>query len=158
VLLLSEANAEQDQVADFVRVILATEYLRIRVKVRPGEVKPPILAALPGAAIALDENDLFAAFEDCSVVLGTYSTALYEAIFALRPAVVLATRFSYGHQIALDGLADMANTPEQVQDVIRNAAQTTADELLRRRRVVWGEPSQAGAGVLLDTAEATLWS
>ena len=94
----------------------------------------------------------------CDVVMGTYSTVLYEAVLALLPAIVLNTSFTYGHDIACDGLAGFAESPEGVSSSVLKACALPEEELIRRRDAIWGERLVDGACALFDAAETRLWS
>ncbi len=161
ILLISEPRARQREVAIYVERLLASGGCRVLVKVRPGEEVPHFrLAEDEGEAPleVLRSDTVYEAFERCDVVVGTYSSVLYEAVLALVPAVVLKTTFGYGHEIAEDGLVELAVSPEVVVRTVERAAALGRGERLRRRRALWGEAPTDGARRLFDVAEARLWA
>jgi hypothetical protein len=159
VLLVSEPRTNFADVAPYVEALHEDRDIEIIVKTRPGETSPPIAKLLgrdrvhwiPGSV------PLHEAILQCDVVLGTYSTVLYEAALLLRPAVVLDTPFRYGHDLVRDGLGDFACTPQEVVMVTRRAHATDAAERDRRRNTIWGDALRDGARTLFDVAEQRLW-
>ncbi len=102
-------------------------------------------------------GSVYEAFTQSDVIVGTYSTALYEAILALHPVVVLNTSFAYGHEIVRDGLADFAESPGRLADTLLQTTLHPRAELLRRRKIVWGVQISDGASALFDMAEERRW-
>ncbi len=161
ILVISEPRARQREVARYVEKLRDAGNFRVSIKVRPGEEVPhfrPAGGEAGGALEVLRSDTVYEAFERCDVAVGTYSSVLYEAVLALVPVVVLRTTFSYGHEIAEDGLAELASSPEVVVETVERAAGLDRRELLRRRQVLWGEAPPDGARRLFDAAETRLWS
>jgi hypothetical protein len=162
VLLASEPRAPQDEVAAYVRALLADERFVVQVKTRPGESQPHACRGLSDAErsriVLISGGTVFDAFCSSDVVAATYSSVLYEAALALRPAVCLKSTFAYGEDIAQDGLADTSQTPAGVCDIVARVAGTSGAELDRRCRMIWGDRIEDGARALFDEAERRLWS
>lgn len=160
ILLLSEPRARQDEVRSYVRRLLAAEGCRVVLKVRPGEAVPHfrLRGGQEGSHLeVLRSGTVYEAFESCDVVVGTYSSVLYEAALALLPAVLLRTTFSYGHELVEDGLAELAERPEEVVETVERAAALDLRERRRRRDALWGDAPLDGARHLFDVAESRLW-
>ncbi len=161
VLLASEPRPSRRQVARYLERLLADAAVQLLVKLRPGEPRPRF-AELPAAAARRIEivrtATTYESFARCDVVIGTYSSVLYEAALVMRPAVVLHTDFSYGYDIVEDGLAGFAESPEVVVERVLEAARLDEEELDRRRREIWGDRLTDGASELFDAAEARLWA
>lgn len=160
VLFISEPRAPQEEVLRYLSQILTDQRFQVMMKLRDGEQRPD--SSKPGGAMGKQLNvvhggSVYEAFAQSDVIVGTYSTALYEAILALHPVVVLNTSFIYGHEIVRDGLAEFAESPDQLADTLLQAASHSRVELLRRREIVWGEEISDGASALFDMAEEKLW-
>ena len=84
------------------------------------------------------------------MVLGTYSSVLYEAILAHRPVVVVKTSSPFGFTLGEEGLAELADAPEAIESATARAAGLPLEELERRRRVVWGDTTLDGARAIVD--------
>lgn len=161
VLLISEPHAVQQEVAGFLLRVLKDPRFEVKLKIRPGENDPAILKWLSQEAASalkiVDTSTVFEAFSQSDVVAGTHSTVLYEAILAQRPVVVFHTSYTYGHDIVLEGLAELAGSPDEVAEILMQSNRIPAEELLRRRKQLWGEEIHDGASRLFDRAESVLW-
>ncbi|MBI5849147.1 MAG: hypothetical protein HZB31_14580 [Nitrospirae bacterium] len=145
VLIVSEPRARLSEVKCYAQVLASDARFRITVKLRPGEdiSKARIdWGDTTGQMQFLTTGTVFEAFRDADVVLGTYSTVLYEAALALKPALIVNTSFTYGHDLAKDGLAFWAENPHSVCDIAVRAFQTPIVELLSRRDRLWGKLEQ----------------
>jgi hypothetical protein len=78
-------------------------------------------------------SDTKVALGKASVVLGTYSTFLYDAVEALKPVVYMKTKSDFGEGIVTSGLATVAESPKNICNVVR-AAYLTSEEVLRARK------------------------
>ena len=160
VLLISESRARHEEVARYIEELAADGRFRVMLKLRPGEEHTfldRVVDSAPGAMQMIRGGTVYEAFSQADVVLGTYSTTLYEAVLALVPVVVVNTSFTYGHDIARDGLAEFAESPESVCDVVLRAAKLSQEELIWRRNAIWGEGLTDGATTLFDVAQDRLW-
>lgn len=161
VLVVSEPRTPPDEVAPYLRALLTDVRIRVAVKTRPGEARPYACRGLGEAEMAqinlVPGGTVFEAFADADVVIAAYSSVLYEAAMALLPIVHLSTSFSYGKDIATDGLAVSAESPRQICAAVRDAAGESDSTLKARRERIWGSFVPAGASALLDEAEERLW-
>jgi len=160
VLLVSEHLARQDDVLRYIEQLLDDERFQLMLKLRPGEEWPHLnksADAQIGSLRIIHGGTVYEALSQSDVVLGTYSSVLYEAALALRPAVVLNTSFDFGHDIVRDGLAEFAKSPECVRDVVLRASALPREELIRRRNAIWGDRIIDGTSTLFDVAESRLW-
>jgi hypothetical protein len=159
VLLVSEPRARQEQVLRYVEKLLRDERFQVLLKVRPGEEIPhfnPSVNATSGSLQIIQGRTVYESFTQADVVVGTYATVLFEAVLALRPAVVFNTSFTYEHDLAHDGLVEFAESPDRVCDVVLRASALSEEELIRRRNVMWGEQIMDGTAILFDVAKTRL--
>ncbi|MDH3254103.1 MAG: hypothetical protein OEM62_03850, partial [Acidobacteriota bacterium] len=159
VLVISESAARQSEISAYLEQLMADDRFHVALKIRPGE-DPPHIAAT-GIDLTRIEivstSTVYEAFADADVVVGSYSSALFEAAIIPRPTVILKTSFPYGHELAEDGLSDLAENPAAVVETVLRATATAAEELRRRTRRLWGDSPGAGVAQLLDFAEERLW-
>ncbi|MGD0574543.1 MAG: hypothetical protein ABSB61_04135 [Anaerolineales bacterium] len=159
VLLVSEPLARKHELAPFLRPLLEDAHYHLQIKLRPGEPKEEAREY----GIDLGEIDIvqsasvYDAIKTADVVMGTYSSVLYEAALALRPIVWLRTSMAYGAELVQEGLAEEAADPEKIRKAVDRAACLPEEELRRRRGLIWGSPSRSGVEVLLNRAEEELW-
>lgn len=159
VLLVSEPRARQGEVREYLRCLAGDNRLEVRLRMRPGEERAGVMADGPVPGVELCHAATLAeAMADSDVVLGSYSTVLYEAAALLKPTVLLGTSFTYGLDLATDGLSDLASRPEHVVEVVLRAAGLDNAELERRRHAIWGDWTADGPNQLLDLAETDLWA
>ena len=160
VLLISEPRARQEEIRKYLEILLGDERINVMAKIRPGEDQmyvSGVSSNLINRLHLIRGGSVYEAFSQADVVLGTYSTALYEAVLALCPVVVLNTTFTYGHEIVYDGLAEFAESPANIIETVLRTVELPNEELLRRRNVAWGEEILDGASTLFDVAEIELW-
>lgn len=157
VLLVSEPRAPQKEVFEYIAELLADDRFEVMIKVRPGEMNPHLSDTVGGETKSLKvirTGTVYDSFVNCDVLLGTYSTVLYEAAYVLKPAVILKTSFSYGHDLAYDGLADFAESPEHICEIVVRSSLLSERELVRRRERIWESEMKDGAATLFDYAES----
>lgn len=70
----------------------------------------------------------------CAVV-GTYSTYLYDAIFSKVPVILLKTRLAYSDGLVRNGLAEVADSSELV-DVVMRSIHVSEEERNRRSAMI----------------------
>jgi len=157
VLLITEPRAPLAEIRRYLAELVGDSRFRVALKIRPGDRIAYVDESVGALPETIDGGSVHDAVLNSDVVLGTYSTALYEAALALRPVVVLNTSFTYGHDLVYDGLAELAESPETVCNTVLKAARLPQLELAARRTCVWGEDFGDGACKLLDRAEAQLW-
>lgn len=159
VLLVSEPLARRNELAAYLRPLLEDPHYHLQIKLRPGEPKEEAsrYGIDLGELDVVQTTSVYDAIKAADVVMGTYSSVLYEAALTLRPIVWLRTSMAYGAELVQEGLAEEATAPEKIRQVVDRAACLPEEELRRRRRVIWGNPSRSGVEVLLDRAEEELW-
>ena len=148
VLLVSEPKANPDELLPVVARLVADDRFDVRLKIRPGEdieAARGLFGKLFEGMRVVDTPSVHEAFADCDVVMGLYSSVLYEALQAPRPVVVVRSRSPYAGGLGAEGLATLVDDLESACDRVARAATLPFDELARRREVVWG--SAPGAGV-----------
>ncbi len=159
VLLVSEPLARKHEVRAYLEALVQTGRYELCVKLRPGE-DPAGLRAYgldPASVLLLQTPTVYEAFAQVDLALGTYSTVLYEAALSLLPTVWLRTAIAYGRELAEEGLAEAAEAPSSVVEVIERALRLAPEELQRRRYRIWSNAAGDGASRLMDFAEARLW-
>jgi hypothetical protein len=158
-LLVSEPLARKHEVNAYLRPLLEDPRYRLHLKLRPGER----WEALQEYGLSMQQAEIvqtstvYEAFEHAHVVIGTYSSVLYEALLALRPIVWLKTSMAYGAELVQEGLAEEATSPEEIRRAIERAASLSIEELERRRDRVWSNVRGSGVVTLLNRAERDLW-
>jgi hypothetical protein len=159
VLLVAEPLARREEVAAYLRPLMEDSHYHLQIKLRPGESRAGLKSygMNPEGADLVQTASVYSAFENTDVVIGTYSSVLYEAVLALRPIVWLRTSMAYGGEVVQEGLAEAALGPEKVKEAVDLAARLPLEELKRRQRLAWGDPSPSGVKILLDRAEKDLW-
>jgi hypothetical protein len=159
ILLVSEPLARKREVQQYVEAIVSCGRFELCVKLRPEE-DPDGLRAYgldPQSLRILQTPTVYEAFAQVDLVLGTYSTVLYEAGLSLIPTVWLRTAIAYGRELAEEGLAQAAEEPASVVAAIERALRLAPEELQRRRDRIWLNAAGDGASRLMDFAEARLW-
>lgn len=107
-----------------------------------------------GVAVPLRE-----ALRRADVVVGSFSSALFEAILAERPVVLIATcRYADPHGLARNGAATLVTSPADLPAAVAVAASTPAAELRRRRQVVWRGAELHPAIAVLEAMDGLLES
>jgi hypothetical protein len=159
VLVVSEPLARKQEVMPYLRALQSDPRFALCLKLRPGESNASLqeYGLRPESVRLLQTASVYEAFEQVDVAVGTYSSVLYEAALSLIPSVWIKTSRAYGRELVEEGLADAANDPSTLGDVLLRAAQLSAEERIRRRDRIWGKETGIGSVRLLDEAERTLW-
>jgi len=87
------------------------------------------------------------------VVLGTYSTFLYEMVESGRPVAILKTRNTFGKDMITNGLADLIDDPRDTSRRLKELAMTSRSVLESRRNRLLGKGGPGLESVLLRLAE-----
>ena len=159
VLLVSEPKASPEELLPVVARLVANEGLEVRLKVRPGEdvdAAGTFFGDLFAGMRVVDTASVHEAFAECDVVVGLYSSVLYEALQAPRPVVVLRTRSPYAGDLGAEGLATVVDDPESACDRVVQAAALPFAELTRRRERVWGKAPGDGAARIFEAVDLAL--
>lgn len=82
----------------------------------------------------LDEID------DFDIIVGTYSTYLYEMVGNLKPVVVLKTNLDWGESLTINKLADEISLNEvNLVERLKEIKNTSPEVLLKRRQTLYGD-------------------
>jgi hypothetical protein len=152
VLVVSEPLARKHEVAPYLETLLRDPQFELCLKLRPGESERSLEEySLPADRVRLlRTGTVYEALEQVDVVVGTYSTVLYEAVLAHKPIVWMKTSRAYGRELAEDRLAEVAHRPEELPGAIRKAVASGDAELDRRRDWMWGEDIRDGSRSLVE--------
>jgi len=149
VLLISEPQAKKSELLPFVRELASSTDVCLLLKLRPGEAEAPLrsfFGELLDKIELITEPSLFDALEQADVVVGMYSSVLYEALLANKPVVVLKNTSPFSLvELAPEKVAELAESPSSVVDVVIRAARLPENELIRRKELVWGGADAGGA-------------
>ncbi len=151
VLVVSESE-RTEEVVPFVAQLLDREAYEVTLKLRPGEQVPTPWRPLLELGLGTSKQSVYDAVRDCDVVLGTYSSVLYEAAFLLKPLVVVKTTAPVGDELVQESLAELASGPDGIEQGVTRAVALPMSELERRRAVLWGEGRVDGARHLVEYA------
>lgn len=83
-------------------------------------------------------SDVVKHLADIDVVLGTYSTFLYDMVAFERPIGLLETKSDFGEGLVINGLAERV-LREGICERVKEIARTTAGTLRERREKLFGE-------------------
>ena len=151
VLVVSESQ-RTEEIVPFVAQLLEGEAHEVTLKLRPGEQVPTPWRPLLELGLGTSKQSVYDAVRDCDVVLGTYSSVLYEAAFLLKPLVVVKTTAPVGDELVQESLAELASGPDGIEQAVTRAVALPISELERRRAVLWGEGRVDGARHLVEYA------
>jgi hypothetical protein len=135
VLVPFETDADTLMVGECIRVLLSDPRFRVIFKVRSdmsveNQLKKYSLQEHPRLSV---RTKIIEDIQSVDVVLGTYSTFLYEMIMLLRPVVLLETRLDYGEGMIKNDLA-VSTAPSLLIETILEVSGTPKDVLLQRRK------------------------
>ena len=153
VIVISEPLVAPEEVVPYISKLIVDELFSVFLKLRPGEdllQRKEYWGDVWQRMDTPSSSGVYEAFAQADVVVGVYSSILYEAILALKPTVVLKSTSPYAAPLGQQGLAEWAESPDCVQEVVLRAYQLSHEELERRRNVVWGSTSEYAARILLD--------
>jgi len=78
--------------------------------------------------------------KDFDIVLGTYSTFLYEMIGKLKPVVILKTGLDWGEGLVINKLVDEISIDElNLSEKLKEIKNISTPDLLKRRQILFGE-------------------
>jgi len=86
------------------------------------------------------DNDL----EIADVVIGTYTSVLFECYLHLVPSVVIKVQGSFARDMAEEGWALVAHMRSELRTQVEQAVALTPEELLMRQKHVWGDEARLG--------------
>jgi hypothetical protein len=151
VQVVSETMTPAREVAPYVARLVADPRFSVILKLRPGERRSDEWKSL-GTQLDFTHEGVYESMASSDIVLGTYSSVLYEAALVLKPILVVRTPSPFGAELGEEGLAELASSPEEVVGAALRAASLPMDELERRRDLLWGMGRGDGARHLLDHA------
>ena len=154
VLVVSESQGRTEEIVPFVAQLVDREAYEVILKLRPGEQAPTPWRPLLELGLGTSKQSVYDAVRDCDVVLGTYSSVLYEAAFLLKPLVVVKTTAPVGDELVQESLAELASGPDGIEQAVTRAVALPTSELERRRAVLWGDGRVDGARHLVEHALA----
>jgi hypothetical protein len=95
--------------------------------------------------IALARGPLPEELESVDVVVASFSSAIFDALWHRRPVVLFPTnRHDDPHGLAEHGFADRAVTPAEIAARVGRASRLPERELERRRIAIWGSTPDGG--------------
>ena len=149
VLVISEPRAVSEEVVPHAARLVNDTRFELLLKLRPGEkISHDYWGDVARHIQPLTTSTVYEAFEQADVVVGMFSSVLYEAILARKPVVILKSSSPFAPSLPREGLAEWAESPDDIQVVILRARALPGEELERRRDVVWGD-SAMNAGEAL---------
>ena len=160
VLLVSELASPFVEVVEYLRALDSDPEIEPVIRLRPGEDGARWQASMGDGErrLSFDESaTVLEAVGRADVVLGCYSSVLYEAIRAFRPVVALGTSYSYGIELVQDGLAEPCSRARDVCEAVRRAARIDRRVLADRSDRIWGPEVRDGAEEIFEVAERELW-
>lgn len=129
VLAIEEPELPREQFEQYRDALLADPRIRLSIRARANN----------------EFKNLSAELSDNDVVIGAYSSVLYEAIAAQKPVVVIPSDYHLSAlHLAAENLADLFISPSSAAETILKAANISGAVLERRRTVVWGEKQLDG--------------
>lgn len=154
VLIISEPKLSKDCVRRFMEKISECQNFEISIRIRPGEdlsIAKSIYGDIWSRASVKSQNSLKEDLSSCDVVLGAYSSVLYEAIFLMKPVVMIETENIYkAHDLHENGLVTLCGNPGNICYDILEAAALTESELQERKIAVWGGVASDGCSILIE--------
>jgi len=158
VLFLGEqydAHTQRHEVEPYVRA-LCDAALEVRLKPHPAAAQAPVphAAGRSGREPTVVAGPLEELIAEADVVVASFSSAIFDAILHARPVVLFATsRYRDPHGLAAAGAAGLAASPAEIVERVVAAAALPAQELERRRGLVWGGAAGDGAATAVREME-----
>ena len=156
VQVISESLGRTAEIVTYIEKLVDAEQFDVTLKLRPGENVVDEWLPLCERGMKTTRASVYEALADCDVVIGTYSSVLYEAALVPLPLVVPRTSSPFGFELGEEGLAELADSPEEVRAAVLRAVALSPDELERRRERIWGDASSEGAKRVLDRVTEAL--
>lgn len=136
ILIPYEKNAPKSEVTKYILELIKLQDVKIFFKLRPDE----------GKQIQLEEynllkfsdritlvRDLETVLPTIDIVLGSYSTFLYDMVALEKPVGIIETSIDYGEGMITNNLAFYIKKDEDVYQQIKKISETST-EVLRQRR------------------------
>ncbi len=155
ILIPRENRPPYKEVREYIEAFLKCPAISVFFKVRPGI---PVNIQLKEYGLGEDHpsslqvvTDLAKAMPFIDMVVGTYSTLLYDMVASEVPVAILNTSSDYGEGMVKNGLAEKISlTPSLCQDVLR-IAKTPKNILKERKDRLLGEPEKSIDSLLYES-------
>jgi len=143
VLIPFEPKADREAVKKCIKQLLLIPKLKIYFKTRPDQNVNEQLKISE-----LDEFENRSNFnviqqltkenlEEINLIIGTYSTLLYEMIESGKPVVILKSNNTQANDLVVDGLAEfLTDNISELEVQLKNIANISADILQERRNII----------------------
>ena len=156
ILVPHETDAPIELVREFIQKALECTHTKVIFKVRPGvnvqrQLNEYGAGAFSGEKFIISE-DVDSIINDVDVVVGTYSTLLYDLIAYEKPIGYLVSDFDYGEGLVVNGIADtlVFNSGGDLCDRLRVISNTSKEVLRRRKDIVFGKETLCMEQTLVD--------
>jgi hypothetical protein len=150
VLIPYEKDAPKAEMYSYIKKLLELPNVEVIFKIRIDEDKQAQLMEY-GLENDISQITVIRSLRDVAnhvkVVMGTYSTLLYDWVVFGRAVVIPETSLDYGMGMVENGLADIVSRTDDIGHAVIKAATLPRQELLRRRKILLG----AGTRLLSDT-------
>ncbi len=151
ILIPYEKNAPKQEVTQYITDLLKFSDVRILFKLRVDQEKQEQLKEYgilqPDDRITL-VRDVDSVLMSVDVVLGTYSTILYDMVALEKPVAILETSIDYGNGMIENGLAEIICNNENLYEKLRMICNTEHSTLVERREKLLGKQEE---GLLLQS-------
>jgi len=131
------------EVTPYLQTLYKDPQVNLLLKMKPGDSTQEIswLNASLLASIEVRSGPIDDALKEADVVVGSYSSALFDAIRCLKPVVIFDTSVWQDlHGLADYGIAQRATSPEEIVKKVFETLDIPKRTLSSFRRQVWGEP------------------
>lgn len=138
VLVIEEVGVVTDQLSEFLVALTLQSEFTLRLRLRPGHKTPSAAYRkfFTDAQCAVS-SDVFDDLCSTAVVVGSYSSVLYQALLVGCGVVVMQSDLCAEPLLAADA-ASFAHSPEQLLTAIATEMKLPDAERHRRREVIWG--------------------
>jgi 3-deoxy-D-manno-octulosonate 8-phosphate phosphatase (KDO 8-P phosphatase) len=155
VLFIVETYDELQQELDvypYLRALGDDPRLHVTVKLRPGLTAPPYRAfdaSHPRMSVGAGAIDPF--IRDADVVVGSWSTAILDAVYHQKPLVLFTTpQYDDPLRLADQGIAVTVKTPDGIVDAVYRSIEVAPARLREYRDVVWGTETVDSRGIMVE--------
>jgi hypothetical protein len=142
VLIPYEAWAPREYVRRHIRALISCSQVTVYFKLRPGLSRAEQLQSYGLDSLFSNQFHVFydsdEIMEKIDVVLGVYSTLLYEMIESGKRVAILESPLDYGSRMVKDGLASELKLSGEVCKALSAISLISDDEVERRRRKLVG--------------------
>lgn len=152
VLWLAEPVTPAEWVKEFITAVSREPDMELHYRPRPDGMDGPQRAEIRKWEFPVPfstHTRLGADLAECDVVIGSYTSVLYESYLHLVPSVVMQVPGMAQDRVR-EGWLLVAPSPGDLPRVIRAAAALSPAELVERQRQIWGEASQRGYRTVVE--------